>query len=242
MKLNVNGFIVEANYSEQEIQSVFLPLLSELTERRRKKGERLIVFLAAPPGTGKTTLSLYLEKLYTEHFDSFSFQSISIDGFHHKREYLLSHYKNAGDDNILLNDIKGSPETFDVEALKATLQALGKDPVLWPVYDRTTHDVSETKVKVDADIVLIEGNWLLLNEAGWQELAEYSDYSIFITTDEHLLKTRLIERKMRGGVSRVEAGRFYEQSDSKNVTRVLGNHHDPDLTLYLNNKKEIVKG
>lgn len=234
MKLNVNGFIVEANYSEQEIQSVFLPLLRELTERRRKKGERLVVFLAAPPGTGKTTLSLYLEKLYTEHFSQFSFQSVSIDGFHHKRDYLLTHYLNENDDKILLNDIKGSPETFDVDALKTILQTLENQPVHWPIYDRTTHDVSETKVEVEADIVLIEGNWLLLNEAGWQELKEYSDYTIFITTDEHLLKTRLIERKMRGGVSREEADRFYEQSDSKNVTRVLGNHHAPDLTLYLN--------
>ncbi|MFO8069385.1 MAG: nucleoside/nucleotide kinase family protein [Alkalibacterium sp.] len=242
MKLNVNGFIIEANYTEQEIHSVFLPLLNELTERRRRKGERLIVFLAAPPGTGKTTLSLYLEKLYSEHFSSFSFQSISIDGFHHRRDYLLSHYMTEDDDRILLNDIKGSPETFDVDGLKMALQTLENEPVLWPLYDRNTHDVSESKVKVDADIILIEGNWLLLNEAAWQELADYSDYSIFIHTDETLLKARLIERKMRGGVSWEEAGRFYEQSDSKNVKRVLENHHDPDLTLYLNNKKEIVKG
>lgn len=242
MKLNVNGFIIEAEYTEQEIHSVFIPLLNEMTERRREKGKRLIVFLAAPPGTGKTTLSLYLEKLYSEHFSSFSFQSISIDGFHHSRDYLMSHYMIEKDDKILLNDIKGSPETFDVSALKTALQTLENEPVHWPLYDRNAHDVSEKKVNVDADIVLIEGNWLLLNEADWHELADYCDYSIFIRTDEKLLKTRLIERKLRGGVSREEADRFYEQSDSKNVKRVLANHLDPDMTLYLNNKKEIVKG
>ncbi len=242
MKLNVNGFNIEANYTEQEIQSVFLPLLKEIIKKREKKGKRLIVFLAAPPVTGKTTLSLFLKKIYDENFSSFTFQSISIDGFHHKRNYLLSNYITDDNKKILLNDIKGSPETFDIESLKTALSELEDSSVLWPMYDRNKHDVSEEKTEVDADIVLIEGNWLLLNEYKWKELIDFCDLSIFIQADEAVLRTRLIERKMRGGVSLKDATTFYEQSDNKNINRVLTNHHTPDITWILNNKKEIVKG
>ncbi|OJF94612.1 nucleoside/nucleotide kinase family protein [Alkalibacterium sp. 20] len=242
MKLNVNGFDIEANYTEQEIESVFLPLLKEINEKREKKGKRLIVFLAAPPGTGKTTLSLFLNKFYDDHFSAFTFQSISIDGFHHKRKYLLSNYIVADNHKVLLNDIKGSPETFDIESLKTALSQLEDETVLWPVYDRNTHDISEDKIKIDSDIILIEGNWLLLNEEKWKELVNFCDLSIFIQAEETILRTRLIERKMRGGISLKDARTFYEQSDNKNIKRVLERHHTPDITLTLNNKKEIVKG
>jgi len=54
---------------------------------------------------------------------------------------------------------------------------------------------------VDGQIVLLEGNYLLLNEDGWCDLSTYADYTISITADEALLRSRLIGRKNqnRGG-------------------------------------------
>lgn len=240
VELEVNGFKMEASYTDKEVEQIFQPLLKKLTQKRQDKGSRLVVYLAAPPGTGKTTLSLFLEKIYQESQSPFTFQSISLDGYHHRREYLLNNHLTQNGRKVLLNDVKGCPETFDLTALTHNVQALQSQAVDWPVYDRRLHDVSEETLKVDADIVLVEGNWLLLDEDNWRQLQEYCDFSIFIHAEEKLLKNRLIERKMRGGLSREEAEAFYKSSDRMNVLRVLNHNLAADWTLELSEDKQLV--
>lgn len=242
IKLNVSGFVTEVNYTEREIHTIFYPLLEELIKRREAKNSRLLVYLAAPPGTGKTTLSLYLKRLFDRMDTQFSFQALSIDGFHQKREYLMSHYIIKDGKKVLLNNVKGSPESFNFKELSISLKNLKHSAVDWPVYDRQIHDVSHDTIRADADIVLVEGNWLLLNEDKWKELKDVSDMSIFIEADEQTLKTRLINRKIRGGLSAEEAEKFYQDSDGKNVKRILTNHFKADVVLKLTTDEELVKG
>lgn len=45
-----------AVYNEDTIQKVFLPLLKQLQQLQKEKKERIIVFMAAPPAVGKTTM------------------------------------------------------------------------------------------------------------------------------------------------------------------------------------------
>lgn len=242
MTLNVNGFITEVSYTEDEIETLFTPLLEELIRLRNAKKSRLIVYLAAPPGTGKTTLSLFLKELYEQMGTDYSFQALSIDGFHFNRDYLLSHYTTSNGEEVLLNKVKGSPESFNLEKLAESLMKLRNQPVNWPVYDRVSHDVSKETIQADADIVLIEGNWLLLKEDEWDQLIDYCDYSIFIEADEEVLKERLVNRKIRGGLTPQEAESFYQTSDGKNVKRVLRNHFKADKVMRLTSEKELVKG
>lgn len=237
---NVNGFDIEAEYRDREIREIFLPLLEKMNVKRREKGSRLIVYLAAPPGTGKTTLSLFLEYLYKEQNFPYSFQSISMDGFHHEKVYLLNHWIKVGGTNIPLNNVKGSPESFDLTSLKCKLEELAESSVEWPLYDRNLHDVSKETIVVDSEIVFVEGNWLLLNEEGWKEIKDYSDFSMFIEAPEDLLRSRLIERKMMGGLPRSEAEIFYENSDKKNIFRVLNNRHESSVVLRLTGAGELL--
>lgn len=240
MELNVTGHKVTAYYSEKEINKVLLPLLEKLADIRRKKGSRLIVYLAAPPGTGKTTLSLFLEKLYAERGFPYTFQSVSMDGFHHRQNYLRTHSIERNGKKVLLSMVKGSPESFDLSTLKEKLESLLKDRVAeWPIYDRNLHDVSEETLSVSADIVLVEGNYLLMNEEGWRELRALCDYSVFIEASETDVRERLIERKMRGGISRSEAETFYQNSDRKNIFRIMEHQLEPDLKLTLTECKEL---
>jgi pantothenate kinase len=78
---------------------------------------------------------------------------------------------------------------------------------------------------------LIEGNWLLLDEPGWRDLKALSDYSIFIRSNETMLKERLINRKVRGGLTPEAASAFYEKSDRKNIERVMNRQLEADLVL-----------
>lgn len=78
----------------------------------------------------------------------------------------------------------------------------------WPQYDRQKHDPVEDALHVTAPLVIVEGNWLLLDDEKWQELASFCDFSIFIHAPAQILRERLISRKIAGGLSRQEAEAF----------------------------------
>lgn len=230
---DVNAFQVKAQYFETDIQNIFLPLLSKIATLKKSVDERVIVYLAAPPGVGKTTLSLLLEHLSKNDTSLEEIQAIGIDGFHYPQKYLNEHTVKIDGAEVPMKDVKGSPETFDLELLRRKIADLKdmKQEVKWPIYDRVKHDVVPEQILIEKRIVILEGNWLLLNEDHWKTLNAFCDYSVFITAQEEMLKTRLIERKIKGGLSEVEAIKFYERSDRKNVERVLEKKIKPDLEL-----------
>ena len=59
----VNGLDIQAEFDSRDRERVFLPLLHHLTDLQRSLNRRIVVFLAAPPAAGKSTLCLYLEQL-----------------------------------------------------------------------------------------------------------------------------------------------------------------------------------
>lgn len=231
IKLEINGFKCEALFSQKEIDNIYVPLLKNLRDLREKVGKRIIIFLAAPPAVGKSTLALFLEKLSKEIDGLTPIQSLSLDGFHYNNDYLQSHKVVIGENEHFLYEIKGMPETFDLKNFKRYLLDIKDKNIKWPIYDRNLHNPVMDKVEVTADIVLIEGNWLLLDESEWKQLKEFCNYSIFIESKEHILKNRLIERKIRGGLTEGEALEFYKRTDRKNILRVMENRMSADLTL-----------
>lgn len=229
----VNSFEVNANYYQEDIENIFIPLLKQLTIMKKNKNEKLLVYLAASPGVGKSTLASFLEFLSKNRENIKEIQAIGLDGFHYHEQYIKNHKVIVDGKEVPMVEVKGCPETFDLGKLKSKIKALKNESVKWPIYDRKLHDVVEDQIVVSKEIILIEGNWLLLNEDGWRDLKDYSDYSIFIKADETMLKNRLIQRKMKGGISEEEAIKFYEKSDSINVKRVLNNSLKADLQLEL---------
>lgn len=139
-----------------------------------------------------------------------------------------------------MSHVKGCLETFDIDKLKSKLEQLQNNNIKWPVYDRNIHDVVEDSIFVDKKIVLIEGNWLLTDEEKWRDLKDFCNNSIFIYADQDLLKQRLIQRKIKGGLSYEEALRFYENSDGVNVRRVLKNHLPADLELIMKDNGDYI--
>ena len=229
VSLNVNGFEIAARFDDTAVSGILLPLLRTLTLRQRELGRRLVVFLAAPPGTGKSTLAALLERLSVADPGLTQLQALGLDGFHYHQDYILSHTVLRDGAEIPMRLIKGAPESFDVEKLGRALSAIQSDGLRWPLYDRRLHDVVEDAIPVRAPIALIEGNWLLLDAPGWSALPR--DASIFIHADAALLRGRLIERKVRGGFSREEAEAHYLRSDGPNVLRCLSNRLPADWTL-----------
>lgn len=234
-KFLVNTFEVNADYYEEDIENIFIPLLKQLTNLKIDRNRRILVYLAASPGVGKSTLASFLEFISKNEAGAEELQAIGLDGFHYHQEFIKNNKVIIDGIEVPMAEVKGCPETFDLDKLKSKIVSLKNENVKWPIYDRNLHDVVEDKILVTKNIVLIEGNWLLLDEDGWRDLKEYCDYSIFIKAEEGMLKKRLIERKRKGGLSEEAAVKFYEKSDSKNVQRVLNNSLKADLVLELSN-------
>ena len=229
----INGIEVKAFYSDEAVNDIFIPLLTRLTAMQRKQGKRILVMLAAPPGTGKSTLAGFLEKLSSERVGISRIQAIGMDGFHRRQEYLLSHETEVDGEMMPMVRIKGAPMTFDLEGLRAKIeQVAAGNSCGWPTYDRHLHNPIEDAIQVTGDIVVLEGNYLLLDEDGWRDLHKMADYTLFIRADEEMLRERLVSRKAASGNTIEKAEAFVDFSDMKNVRLCLENSLKPDMELY----------
>nr|AWI66871.1 nucleoside/nucleotide kinase family protein [Piromyces sp.] len=231
-KININGLDVDAHYTEANVKEIFIPLLEKLTELQKKKSKRILVILAAPPGAGKSTLCSYLEKLSKETENVKEIQAIGMDGFHRLQEYLTSHKTIRDGEEILMVKIKGAPETFDLPLLIERIQKVTSgENCGWPIYDRTLHNPVDNVITVTSDIILLEGNYLLLNESGWTDIEKYADYTILLKANEDMLRNRLINRKAASGNSIEVATSFVDYSDMVNVRTCLQKSKKADLIL-----------
>ena len=285
-QLTVNGFTYQAEYADALVEHTLLPLLFRLDVMQKRKGRRILVFLAAPPAVGKSTLVAFLAALGGER--GIAVQGAGLDGFHFPNAYLRSHVRmpdgtvtalspaeNSGNTSALAGNegrlfrrsnaalyaaapaqgwnqrgdrlpgsdaspvclaaIKGSPGTFDTGAFREKLRELMEGgPVRWPVYDRRKHEPLRDAALLAENIILIEGNWLLLAEEPWMEIRRtFADLAIFATADPEILRERLISRKMRGGSTRAAAETWYETTDGPNIRRVMEHSAEADITLRL---------
>ena len=229
--VTMNGIDVAARYSERAVKEIFLPLLMKLNDLRREKGGRVLMMLAAPPGAGKSTLLSFLERLAREQ-GFCGVQAIGMDGFHRRQDYLVSHDTERDGQMIPLVSIKGAPVTFDLEALTERVKRVAAGETCgWPVYDRLLHNPVENALRVDGDMVLLEGNYLLLDLDGWRDLKACADYTVSIRADEGLLRDRLIERKIKTGVEKDAATQFVDFSDMPNVRLCLEKTMPADVQL-----------
>ena len=220
--LTINGLTTQACFPRKDIDQLHLPLLQHFSALQRQQNRPLIVFLVAPPGTGKSTLSAFWQKLSCEMPELVPLQTLPMDGFHHRNDWLDAHG---------LRQRKGTPETFDLAKLRDALLALREPGSRWPEYSRTLHEPVEEAISVTAPVLIVEGNWLLLNEPGWASLSALCDVSIFIEADPDILHRRLVERKICGGLSPQQAEDFYGMTDGPNVMRVLEHSQLADIRL-----------
>ena len=227
--VTINGVKVLAQYTQRSVDEIFLPLLNDLSSLQREKGRRILVMLAAPPGSGKSTLLSFLERLSRD-----TIQVIGMDGFHRRQEYLVSHFTERDGKQIPMVKIKGAPVTFDLDLLTAGIKRIAAGETCgWPVYDRMLHNPVEDAILVNGDIVLLEGNYLLLDQDGWRDLSGYADYTISIRADEALLRSRLIDRRIKTGVDESAAIRFVDYSDMPNVRLCLEKTMRADCQLWI---------
>ena len=136
----VNGLKAEAYYPD-DFAGACLRMLRRFTAKYRETGKRQILFLAAPPGAGKSTLAAFLADLSRGDAQCEETRALGIDGFHLPRAALEGKSAVRNGITVPLREIRGAPETFDLEALTDALRRLkAGENILWPEYSRVLHD------------------------------------------------------------------------------------------------------
>ncbi|MEM9223490.1 MAG: nucleoside/nucleotide kinase family protein [Pseudomonadota bacterium] len=192
-------------------------------------GERQIVALAGPPGSGKSTLA---ERLASEVHGSLGEDKIPIDvlpmdGFHYDDELL----KQLG-----RHERKGAPDTFDVgglEAMIARVAANEEDAIVVPRFDRDL-EIARAGARFISryvQIVIVEGNYLLLDDPPWSSLGPHFDISAMIEVGEDELAERLTARWDDYDLPPEEVRRKVEENDLPNARFVMTRSRQPDVLI-----------
>lgn len=161
--------------------------LAKDIQTRAQGSQRYIVAIAGAPGSGKSTLAEKLAACLVASGESAIV--FPMDGYHMDNEVLTAK-------GLLAR--KGAPETFDVRAFIDTLNAIrtADQEVLVPVFDRSREiAIASARIVSPHDrIILVEGNYLLLDESPWSALEGKFDYRIFLDIPESELEKRLWDR------------------------------------------------
>lgn len=183
---------------------------------REHSKSRYLVAIAGVPGSGKTTMAEAVVQLLNTNADPKVHAALlSMDGFHLSRA-TLDQLPNPTEAYTR----RGAPWTFDVARFVQFVRRLrewsdetplatpysgkwtSRDVIRAPTFDHETKDPVENGISItpDVSIIVIEGNYLLLDQPGWRELAALVDYRVFVDTDLQEARERTAKRHVAAGI------------------------------------------
>jgi pantothenate kinase len=173
------------------------------------RGPRQILGLVGPPGSGKSTLAAAL----LQAFPGVA-QVVPMDGYH------LANVELA---RLGRAQRKGAPDTFDSAGYAALLRRLRQQPegevIYAPDYRRKFEEgiAGAIPVMPETRLVITEGNYLLLNEGHWAQVAPLLDETWYVEVDPALRTQRLTQRHVQFGRSLADATQWVAQTDEPNA-------------------------
>jgi putative kinase len=212
---------IDISFLDEKQKRFYIDLFQNLVDQYRTAGKpRIIAGFAGPIGSGKSTIAALFRNFAGQIQLPFRFETLGIDAFHYPNEYLLAHETGGG----TLKDIKGRYDTYDVDKLVGTLRDFTEgNPVSLPVYSRKTHDPVENAVRVTEEnaLLLLEGQWLLYDQYGWEKILPYLTHTYFVDAEGGKLRDAVIARHVRGGRSEEDAARYYDEVDAEDFELVM---------------------
>lgn len=189
-------------------------------------GSRLLLGITGSPGSGKTTLA----KALVEHLNRARHgiaAYLPMDGFH---------LANANLDDLGRHDRKGAIDTFDGWGFVALLERLRLETghaIYAPSFKRSIDEgiAGDITIPADASIIVVEGNYLLVDQEPWNKVKDILDASWFCTTPADEREARLIDRHVRHGRSIEAAIKWARVVDGANANLIETTIDRADLVV-----------
>ncbi|MEU7819262.1 nucleoside/nucleotide kinase family protein [Catellatospora sp. NPDC049133] len=197
-------------------------LLDEVARLRATRPGRLLVGIAGAPGAGKSTLALELAAKL-DHA-----AVVPMDGFH---------LANVELRRLGRADRKGAPDTFDAAGYAALLRRLREatgETVYAPTFDHVLNEPVAGSIPVppDVEVVVTEGNYLLLDTPPWDRVRQLLDLAVYLSADDGPRVDGLLARQHAKGLDPAAAHDWVHRSDEANARVVKATAHRADLRLH----------
>ncbi len=249
--VEATGYAVEARITPVELWRFYLPLCRLLRQLSGGTDGRLLAGVTGPGASGKSVFAALLVLLFNRVADPGRGTAAvcPLDGFHYPNAYLESHYLESGSEfgagpgRVRLRKLKGAPPTFDAEAFVRTLRRLRSEPsVSFPRYDRRLHDPVPDGLRIGPQqrVVIVEGNYLLLEWGAWAEVRGLLETCWFISRSARGVREAIIRRHIRGGRSPESAREHYERVDSRNYRVITATRERADLLIRRDQSDRVV--
>ena len=170
---------------------------------------RTLIGIAGPPGSGKTTLAAHVLTRINMMPPNGSLKpaiAVAMDGFHYTRADL-----DTMPDPAEAHKRRGAPFTFDVEAILRLVNELHESTrvpaedridITVPSFDHATKDPVQGGmiIPASASIIILEGNYLLLDEEIWSGIGSLLDYRVMVSVSATEARLRVAQRHVLSGI------------------------------------------
>ena len=138
---------------------------------------------------------------------------VPMDGYHLSNKVLK---------DLKRSDRKGAPDTFDVAGFVSLVKRIRSEQsqnIYYPIFDRAIEEsiAAQGVVTSATKVVIIEGNYLLHDEGGWEVINDLLDESWMVDVDDDKRISRLISRHIAYGKDPEAAKAWAKGTDEVNA-------------------------